>query len=146
MSNFYDHVKERFIRYAQVDTQSQAGSPTAPSTMKQKNLAKMLKEELEAMGVSDVEMTETGLVYGTIPSTLPDGGGISIGFVAHMDTSPDAPGTGVKPWVYENYPGGDVLLNKEQNILMREEDYPTPEKIRGEGYHFHRRHHAAGRR
>ena len=49
-----------------------------------------------------------------------DGGGISIGFVAHMDTSPDAPGTGVKPWVYENYPGGDVLLNKEQNILMRD--------------------------
>ena len=136
MSNFYDHVKERFIRYAQVDTQSQAGSPTAPSTMKQKNLAKMLKEELEAMGVSDVEMTETGLVYGTIPSTLPDGGGISIGFVAHMDTSPDAPGTGVKPWVYENYPGGDVLLNKEQNILMREEDYPTLKKYVGKDIIF----------
>ncbi len=88
------------------------------------------------MGVSDVEMTETVLVYGTIPSTLPDGGGISIGFVAHMDTSPDAPGTGVKPWVYENYPGGDVLLNKEQNILMREEDYPTLKKYVGKDIIF----------
>ena len=86
MSEFYTQVKERFIRYVKVDTQSQAGSLTAPSTMKQKELAEMLKEELTALGVSNVELTETCLVYGTIPSTLSDGGGISVGFIAHMDT------------------------------------------------------------
>lgn len=136
MSEFYEQVKERFIRYVKVDTQSQAGSLTAPSTMKQKNLGRMLKDELLSLGVTDAELTEEGLVYASIPSTLPDGKGLSIGFVAHMDTSPDADGTDVKPWIFEAYPGGDVMLNKEQNILMREEDYPTLRKYVGEDLVF----------
>lgn len=136
MSEFYEQVKERFIRYVKIDTQSQAGSLTAPSTMKQKNLGRMLKDELLSLGAEDAELTEEGLVYASIPSTLPDGKGLSIGFVAHMDTSPDADGTDVKPWIFEAYPGGDVMLNKEQNILMREEDYPTLRKYVGEDLVF----------
>ena len=136
MSEFYEQVKERFIRYVKVDTQSQAGSSTAPSTMKQKNLGRMLRDELISLGVTDAELTEEGLVYASIPSTMPDGTGLSIGFVAHMDTSPDADGTDVKPWVFEKYPGGDVMLNKEQNILMREDDYPTLRKYVGEDLVF----------
>ena len=136
MSEFYTQVKERFIRYVKVDTQSQAGSLTAPSTMKQKELAEMLKKELTALGVSNVELTETCLVYGTIPSTLSDGGGISVGFIAHMDTSPDADGTNVKPWVYEKYSGGDVVLNRELGIVMEEERYPTLKKYIGQDLIF----------
>lgn len=136
MTKFYEQVKERFIRYAKVDTQSQAGVSSAPSTMKQKNLGRMLRDELAEMGVKDAELTETGLVYGSIPSTMPDGKGISIGFVAHMDTTPDADGTDVKPWIFEKYPGGDVLLNKEQGILMREADYPALKKYVGEDIIF----------
>ena len=102
MSEFYEQVKERFIRYVKVDTQSQAGSSTAPSTMKQKNLGRMLRDELISLGVTDAELTEEGLVYASIPSTMPDGTGLSIGFVAHMDTSPDADGTDVKPVVLKS--------------------------------------------
>lgn len=136
MTKFYEQVKGRFIRYAKVDTQSQAGVSSAPSTMKQKNLGRMLRDELAEMGVKDAELTETGLVYGSIPSTMPDGKGISIGFVAHMDTTPDADGTDVKPWIFEKYPGGDVLLNKELGILMREADYPALKKYVGEDIIF----------
>lgn len=136
MTKFYEQVKERFIRYAKVDTQSQAGVSSAPSTMKQKNLGRMLRDELAEMGVKDAELTEKGLVYGSIPSTMPDGKGISIGFVAHMDTTPDADGTDVKPWIFEKYPGGDVVLNKELGILMREADYPTLKKYVGEDIIF----------
>lgn len=136
MTKFYEQVKERFIRYAKVDTQSQAGVSSAPSTMKQKNLGRMLRDELAEMGVKDAELTEKGLVYGSIPSTMPDGKGISIGFVAHMDTTPDADGTDVKPWIFEKYPGGDVLLNKELGILMREADYPALKKYVGEDIIF----------
>ena len=96
----------------------------------------MLRDELISLGVTDAELTEEGLVYASIPSTMPDGTGLSIGFVAHMDTSPDADGTDVKPWVFEKYPGGDVMLNKEQNILMREDDYPTLRKYVGEDLVF----------
>lgn len=136
MTKFYEQVKERFIRYAKVDTQSQAGVSSAPSTMKQKNLGRMLRDELAEMGVKDAELTEKGLVYGSIPSTMPDGKGISIGFVAHMDTTPDADGTDVKPWIFEKYPGGDVVLNKELGILMREADYPALKKYVGEDIIF----------
>ncbi|MDY5775110.1 MAG: peptidase T [Lachnospiraceae bacterium] len=132
MTEFYQQVKERFIRYAKVDTQSQAGSPTAPSTMKQKDLGRILRDELISLGVTNVEMTKNCLVYGTIPSTLPDGGGVSVGFIAHMDTSPDASGTDVKPWVLEHYEGGDIVLNPEKQIVMEEAQYPMLKKYIGQ--------------
>lgn len=136
MMKFYEQVKGRFIRYVKIDTQSQAGSADSPSTMKQKNLGKMLRDELIEMGAADAELTEHGLVYASIPSTMPDGKGISIGFVAHMDTTPDADGTDVKPWVFEKYPGGDILLNQEQGIWMKEEEYPVLKKYKGEDIIF----------
>lgn len=81
-------------------------------------------EEKKNIGLQNVTHDDFCNVYGTIPSTLPNGGGISIGFLGHMDTAPDASGTDVKPWVLENYPGGDIVLNKEQNIVMEAAKYP----------------------
>lgn len=136
MSNFYEAVRDRFIRYVQVDTQSQAGSPTAPSTSKQMDLGRLLAEELRALGVKNVELTEHCLVYGTIPSTLPGGKGISIGFSAHMDTSPDSEGANVKPWVLTDYQGGEVVLNRELGITMDPAEHPTLRKYVGKDLVF----------
>lgn len=124
MSEFYEQVKERMIRYAKVDTQSAVGSKTAPSTEKQKDLGRMLAEELKAIGVQNVMMSDECVVYGTIPATV-EGPCVSVGFIGHMDTTPDITGTNVKPWVLENYQGGNIVLNKEQNIVMDVETYPV---------------------
>ena len=132
MEKFYEQVRERFIRYARVDTQSQAGSDTAPSTMKQKDLGRMLRDELISLGVQDVTMSDEGCVYGTIPSNLPDSKCKSVGLIAHMDTTPDASGKDVKPWIMKDYQGGDVLLNEEKNIVMESEKYPSLRKYIGQ--------------
>ncbi len=125
MSDFYSQVRDRLIRYAKVDTQSQAGVSATPTTEKQKDLGRILRDELAEIGVENAYMDEENcVVYGTIPSNLPGGAGKSVGFVAHMDTTPDITGTNVKPWVLENYQGGDIVLNQEQNIVMEEEVYP----------------------
>ncbi len=123
MSQFYEQVRDRLIRYAEVDTQSMVGSSTAPSTMKQKDLGRMLRDELIALGVQNVRMSDECCVYGTIPSNL-DKPCQAVGFVVHMDTSPDAPGANVKPWVLKNYDGGDIVLNEAQGIVMEAEKYP----------------------
>lgn len=132
MTEFYEQVRDRFMRYVRVDTQSQAGSETAPSTMKQKDLGKILKEELISLGVQNVTMSEECCVYGTIPSNLPEGSNArSVGFIAHMDTTPDASGKDVKPWILEDYQGGDITLNEEKDIVMRVEKYPNLQKYIG---------------
>ena len=124
MGVFYKQVKERLIRYAKVDTQSQNGIAKTPTTEKQFDLARMLRDELKQIGVSDVWLDEKNcVVYGVIPSNIE--GGTPIGYVTHMDTSPDAPGSDVKPWVLENYDGGTIVLNKEKNIIMAPEDFPN---------------------
>ena len=124
MGVFYEQVKERLIRYAKVDTQSQNGIAKTPTTEKQFDLARMLRDELKQIGVSDVWLDEKNcVVYGVIPSNIE--GGTPIGYVTHMDTSPDAPGSDVKPWVLENYDGGTIVLNKEKNIIMAPEDFPN---------------------
>lgn len=123
---FYDQVKERMIRYAKVDTQSDPKSTTVPTTQKQFDLARMLRDELTAIGASEVWLDEDKcVVYAQLPSTMPNGGGKAVGFVTHMDTAPDASGTDVKPWVLENYGGGPILLNKEKNITMTPEEFPN---------------------
>ncbi len=132
MTEFYEQVRDRFIRYARIDTQSQAGSETAPSTMKQKDLGRMLKDELVSMGVQNVTMSDTCCVYGTIPSNLPDNKCKSVGLVAHMDTSPDAEGKDVKPWILKDYQGRDIVLNSEKNIVMEKEKYPNLSKYVGQ--------------
>ena len=112
---------ERFLRYVTFDTKSDPNSETCPSTAKQKLLGAALVEEMLAMGITDAHMDENGYVYGTVPGDprLP-----TIGLVAHMDTSPDASGANVKARIVE-YNGGDVLLNEEQGIWLREADYPN---------------------
>lgn len=111
-------VIEKFLRYVQIDTQSSETSDTFPSTEKQKNLARILYQELVDLGASDCYMhPEHAYVYAKIPAT--DGGVCqkTLGFIAHMDTSPDSSGTNVKPRIIENYDGKDILLNKEENIV-----------------------------
>ena len=123
-SEIYEKVKERMIRYAKVDTQSQPYKGTWPTTDKQRNLAYMLRDELIRINVSDVYMDEEAcVVYGKIPSNMTDGTGTAVGFVAHMDTAPDASGENVKPFVVEKYDGGDIVLNAEKDIVMRASDY-----------------------
>lgn len=117
-------VLERFINYVKIDTQSAEETESFPSTEKQKNLAKVLVRELRELGVEDVGMDANGYVYARIPAT--DGGREkrTIGFLAHMDTSPDASGADVKPTIVSNYDGGDILLNAEKNIVLSPKVYP----------------------
>ena len=112
---------ERFLRYVTFDTKSDPNSETCPSTAKQKLLGAALVEEMLTMGITDARMDENGYVYGTVPGDprLP-----TIGLIAHMDTSPDASGANVKARIVE-YNGGDVLLNAEKDIWLRETDYPN---------------------
>lgn len=117
-------VLERFINYVKIDTQSAEETESFPSTEKQKNLAKVLVRELRELGAEDVGMDANGYVYARIPAT--DGGREkrTIGFLAHMDTSPDASGADVKPTIVSNYDGGDILLNAEKNIVLSPKVYP----------------------
>lgn len=117
-------VLERFINYVKIDTQSAEETESFPSTEKQKNLAKVLVRELRELGAEDVGMDANGYVYARIPAT--DGGREkrTIGFLAHMDTSPDASGEDVKPTIVSNYDGGDILLNAEKNIVLSPKVYP----------------------
>lgn len=106
---------DRFLRYAKIDTQSQEGTETTPSTKKQFDLANLLVKELKEMGIKDAEIDEYCYVYASIPSNIPEnhpayGKVPPIGFLAHVDTSPDSPGKDVKPQVIENYQGGDIPL------------------------------------
>ena len=120
-------VTERFLHYVSFDTQSDENSTSCPTTEKQKLLAKALVEEMKEMGISDARMTDSGYVYGTVPgdSELP-----TIGLIAHMDTSPDASGANVKASIV-SYQGGDICLNPEKGIFLREKDYESLTRNRG---------------
>ena len=114
-------VTERFLEYVSFDTMSDEFSETCPSTDKQKLLGAYLVEEMKTMGIADAYMDEHGYVYGTVPGDpkLP-----TIGLIAHMDTSPDASGADIQAKIVE-YRGGDVCLNEEKGIFLRESDYPS---------------------
>ena len=115
---------DRFIRYVKVDTQSEEGLDKVPSTEKQWTLAKMLKEELESIGGSNVRLDEEHCyVYAEIPSNM-DKDVPSIGFIAHMDTADAVSGKDVKPRIIENYDGKDIVLNKEKNIVTYVKNFP----------------------
>lgn len=111
-------VAERFMRYVQIDTQSDPNSATFPSTAKQLNLSKMLVEELTALGAKDVELDENGYVYATIPSNT-DKNVPAICFCSHVDTSPDCSGKDVKPIVHRNYQGQDIVLPDDKSVVIR---------------------------
>jgi tripeptide aminopeptidase len=118
------NVLPRFLRYVKIDTQSDPHSPTQPSTEKQKDLGKVLVEELTALGIKDAELDEHGYVYATLDATAGHEDAPVICFCSHMDTSPDASGTGVKPIVHENYQGQDLILPDDPEIVIRKDDFP----------------------
>ena len=120
-------VTERFLKYVAFDTKSDDFSETCPSTPKQKLLGAALVEEMLAMGIEDARMDEFGYVYGTVPGDpkLP-----TIGMIAHMDTSPDCSGADIKTKIVD-YQGGDICLNPEQDIWLREQDYDSLAQNRG---------------
>ena len=124
-----ENIVDRFIRYVKIDTQSDASSETFPSTEKQKDLLMLLKTEMIEMGLEEVTMDEYGYVMGTIPSTTTKNVP-TIGFIAHVDTSPDFTGENVKPQIVD-YNGGDIMLNIDLDIVMREVDFPELARYKG---------------
>ena len=110
-------IIERFISYVTIDTESDPNTDTTPSTEKQWDLAKKLVEELKAMGMSNVSIDDNAYVMATLPSNV-EHEVPTIGFISHFDTSPDFSGANVKPQIIENYNGKDIVLNKEQNIVL----------------------------
>ncbi len=115
-------VTDRFLKYVQIDTQSDASSKSYPSTEKQKNLGKLLVEELLAMGISDAHLDEHGLVYATIPSNT-DKKVPVLCFCSHMDTAPDCSGKDVKPIIHKNYTGADIVLPDDHTQVIRLADH-----------------------
>jgi len=125
-------VSERFLRYVQIDTQADPNSTTAPSTEKQKNLSRLLVDELKAMGAYAVEMSEQGVVYATIQSNSDKKNIPTVCFCAHVDTAPDASGTNVKPIVHKKYLGQDIVLPDDTTQTIRLTDYPYLNELIGE--------------
>ncbi|RZM27939.1 MAG: peptidase T [Pedobacter sp.] len=126
MQKYQNHAKglqARFMQYVQIDTQSDPLSPTIPSTMKQKDLAKLLVEQLLEIGIKDAHLDEFGYVYATIPSNS-DKQVPVICFCSHMDTSPDCSGTSVKPIIHANYQGEDLVLPDDNTIILRMSEHP----------------------
>ena len=126
-----NQLLERFLRYVKIDSQSDPESETTPSTEKQWNMAKLLKEELEQLGMEEVEMDEHGYVYATLPSNV-DKEVPVIGFIAHYDTTPDYNGAGVNPQIHENYDGGEIVLNREKNMVLSPDYFPELKKFKGQ--------------
>jgi tripeptide aminopeptidase len=121
---------ERFLRYVQVDTQSDEDSDASPSTEKQKDLARMLAEELRQLGLADARMDDFGYVYATLPANLPAGHRATgrvppVGLIAHVDTYFATAGGGVKPQVIERYQGGDVALPGDPAMTLRPAENPN---------------------
>ena len=116
-------VQDRFIRYVQIDTQSDLHSTTIPSTGKQKNLSRLLVDELKQVGISDAHLDEWGYVYATIPATT-DKNVPVICFCAHVDTSPDSSGYDVKPIVHRNYSGTDIVLPDDTTQVITTREHP----------------------
>ena len=123
-------VIDRFIRYIKIDTQSARKSNSFPSTEKQRNLARILVQELQGLGLKDAAMDDYGYVTATLPGNV-DRDVPVVGFLAHMDTSPDLSGANVNPQFIENYDGGVVVLNAEKQILMDPEEFPDLKKYIG---------------
>ena len=117
-------VVDRFLKYVSFDTESSSQSTTTPSTLKQLDLAKYLKEEMEKMGLQQVTLEKSGIVYATLPSNTNEDS-VKIGFIAHMDTSPDMSGKDVKARIIKDYKGETIVLNKDLGIKMSPKDFPS---------------------
>ena len=121
-------VAERFLHYVTYDTQSREGSDTYPSTLKQLVLLDRLVEELKAMGIADAARDEHGYVMATVPATTKKTGVPVVGFIAHVDTSPESSGAGVKPIVHRNWQGQDIVLPDDPAYVLRRGDNPDLEE------------------
>ena len=117
-------VTDRFLNYVTIDTQSDPNSPTCPSTEKQKNLGRLLVQELLEMGISDAELDENGYVHGTLKSNT-NKAVPNICFCSHMDTSPDCSGENVKPIIHQNYNGGSILYASDANLSLHPDEHPA---------------------
>ena len=125
-----EQLIDRFLRYVSVDTQSNPESESQPSAAKELDLLKMLKDELEAMGV-EAELDEYGYVMATIPSNC--GKDVpTVGFIAHVDTAPDASGKDIKPQIIKDYDGGDIALKGVEGLYLKVEDFPEMKDYEGQ--------------
>jgi tripeptide aminopeptidase len=123
----YPSLLDRFKQYVQIDTQSDASSPTVPSTAKQKNLGELLVQQLLEMGVEDAHMDDKGYVYATVPASAGAEDKPAVCFCAHMDTSPEYSGAGVIPTLHEDYDGGEIHLPKGGIVLTPKQFGPLKE-------------------
>jgi len=124
------NLLEKFLRYVKVETKSDENTGTTPSTKGQWNLEKILVDELKSMGVKDVTLSEYGYVYASIPSNM-DKEVPTIGFISHMDTSPDMTGENVNPQIVKNYDGEDIVLNKELKVVLSPKQFPELSSYKG---------------
>jgi tripeptide aminopeptidase len=123
----------RFLRYVKIDTQSAEDQPAPPSTKKQLDLARLLETELRALGVKDVRMSEWGIVYGMVPGNLSDNNKVpTIGFMAHMDTSPAVSGANVNAIIHKNYQGGDIVLPNDKTQVITVAQNPDLKNLVGD--------------
>jgi len=120
----YQHtVADRFLRYVQIDTQSDPGSAAQPSTEKQKDLSRVLVDELKQIGITDAELDEHGYIYATIPATT-DKDVPVLCFCSHVDTAPDCSGSGVKPVLHMNWDGEDIVLPDDPTVVITVKEHP----------------------
>lgn len=122
---------DRFLSYVTIDTESDPKSDTTPSSEKQWDLARLLAEQLETMGMTEVSIDDNAYVMATLPSTVANDVPV-IGFVSHFDTTPDFTGKNVKPQIIEKYDGGDIVLNKEQNIVLSPDYFDDLKQYQGQ--------------
>ena len=128
-----ESVLDRFLRYVKIDTQSQEDQNKVPSTEKQLVLANLLAKELEALGAENVRVSEFGIVYATVPGNLPDNSKAPvIGFIAHMDTSPEVSGANVQAIIHKNYRGGDIVLPKDPTQVISVAQNPDLKNLIGD--------------
>lgn len=123
IANYKHTAAERFMRYVQVDTQSDPASPSQPSTEKQKDLSRILVKELHEIGIADAELDEHGYVYATIPATT-DKNVPVLCYCSHVDTAPDCSGTGVKPILHPKFDGKDIVLPDDPTVVVSTHDHP----------------------
>ncbi|MEP6849125.1 MAG: peptidase T [Acidobacteriota bacterium] len=124
---------DRFLRYVKIDTQSAEDQKTVPSTKKQFDLARMLEKELTALGVQSVRVSEFGIVYGLVSGNLADNSKVpTIGFIAHMDTSPAVSGANVNAIIHKNYQGGDIVLPNDKTQVIAVDKNPDLNNLKGD--------------
>lgn len=128
-----ESAMDRFLRYVKIDTQSAEDQPAPPSTKKQLDLARVLEKELNALGVQNVRLSEWGIVYGMVPGNLPDNSKVpTIGFIAHMDTSPAVSGANVNAIIHKNYQGGDIVLPNDKTQIITVAQNPDLKNLIGD--------------